>query len=1108
MAISVKSARWVCAVNDQALMRCVGPGAFARGKQYADGGSVLTLVERADGQVLLATVRGSGRSSYQTIVERFDDTLDQPTFAGRCSCPMLDDCKHVAAVILVARRALAAATPRTRWEDVLTPLLNTAGPTESVPDAPGLALEVNVVRRYSMMGAGNDVGNTIELRPLREGKSKPWVRTGATWNEVGMGWGRTSARAAHQSLIGDILTLHRSTSHSYGYGAPQVHLCDLGPGAWPLLRRALLLGMPLIAGSGIEDVRLLDDAARFVLDVSKHADGALTVSPEVRVGDDALKGRSLVLGKPTHGVGVIDDLGCLHLAALTEVPAQALSALVAVGTRVDIPAVDADRFVNLYYPVLARQVTVGSSDDSVSLPEAIPPLLTLDVVYQQGHRTTLTWGFAYGVRPAADDQRPDESLGIRVGLDPAPGDPPRDVAAEQRLLSSLTELDAMPHIQHRSTSGAMHPYPNSLILGLDTATLAGQVLPQLATRDDVLLQIEGEPAEYVEAVDAPTVHLTTVDPEPGQDTSHDWFDLQVTVMIGDEEVPFAPLFAALNFGEEVMLLDSGTWFSLDRPELESLRTLIDEARELGDSQRDGDTVRVNRYQVSLWEELVALGVVREQSQRWTKAISGLLGLAELDPDPASAPVPEGLVATLRPYQHQGYAWLCALWDARLGAVLADDMGLGKTVQTLAMAVRAHERGDLTSPLLVVAPASVVGTWVEEAARFAPGLNVRAITATGTRRALSLADAAAGAQIVVTSYTLFRLEAADYQALTWSALVLDEAQFVKNHRSKTYQAARRLGAPFTVAITGTPLENSLMDLWSMLSLAAPGLFPKPEIFTERYRKPIEMASDKKQLATLRRRVRPFMLRRTKADVAPELPPKQEQVLHVELSPGHRRIYEQHLQRERQRVLGLLADMDQNRVAIFRALTALRQLALDPSLIDQQYAGKAASAKLDALVEQITEMAAEGHRALVFSSFTGYLRLVRDRLDAAGIGYVYLDGRTRNRPTRIASFREGTDPVFLISLKAGGFGLTLTEADYVFVLDPWWNPAAEAQAVDRTHRIGQTKSVMVYRMVSSNTIEDKVVALQERKRDLFARVVDDGEFSSGAITAEDIRGLLGA
>jgi SNF2 family DNA or RNA helicase len=406
----------------------------------------------------------------------------------------------------------------------------------------------------------------------------------------------------------------------------------------------------------------------------------------------------------------------------------------------------------------------------------------------------------------------------------------------------------------------------------------------------------------------------------------------------------------------------------------------------------------------------------------------------------------------------------------------------------------------------VAPTSVVSNWAREAARFAPDLVVRTVEATGRKLGVPLAEAVDGADLVITSYTLLRLGEDDYRALPWSGLVLDEAQFVKNHAAKTYAAARRLPARFKLAITGTPVENNLMDLWSMLSIVAPGLFPSPQRFAEQYRTPIERAGDQEVLAALRRRIRPLMRRRTKEQVAAELPPKQEQVLEVVLDPKHRRVYDTHLQRERRKVLGLVDDLQRNRFTIFRSLTLLRQLALDASLVDEAHAG-VRSSKADAFLEHLQEVVAEGHRALVFSSFTGFLGTVRARLDAHGLPYAYLDGRTRDRQRRIDEFRSGRAPVFLISLKAGGFGLNLTEADYVFVLDPWWNPATEAQAVDRAHRIGQDKTVMVYRLVAAGTIEEKVLALQERKRDLFARVLDDdGGALSGALTADDIRGLF--
>ena len=307
------------------------------------------------------------------------------------------------------------------------------------------------------------------------------------------------------------------------------------------------------------------------------------------------------------------------------------------------------------------------------------------------------------------------------------------------------------------------------------------------------------------------------------------------------------------------------------------------------------------------------------------------------------------------------------------------------------------------------------------------------------------------------------------------------------------------------MTGTPLENSLMDLWSMLSIVAPGLFPQPQRFTEVYRTPIERDGDAERLATLRRRIAPFLRRRTKEQVAAELPPKLEQVLGVELTPAHREVYERHLQRERQKVLGMLDAVDRNRFAIFRSLTLLRQLSLDPSLVDESYVG-IGSAKVDALLENLREVLEGGHRALVFSQFTRFLRLVRDRLDAEGVETVYLDGRTRDRGARIEEFRSGRAPVFLISLKAGGVGLNLTEADYCFLLDPWWNPAVEAQAVDRAHRIGQDKTVMVYRLVSEGTIEEKVMALKARKQDLFTRVMEEDALMSGPLSAADIQELF--
>ena len=544
-------------------------------------------------------------------------------------------------------------------------------------------------------------------------------------------------------------------------------------------------------------------------------------------------------------------------------------------------------------------------------------------------------------------------------------------------------------------------------------------------------------------------------------------------------------------------------------------------------------------------------------------------------------MPEGMWATLRPYQLEGYRWLDFLRQAGLGGVLADDMGLGKTVQVLAAVQRLVEEREKaegqvptdvgtgkdseltdvdalngpegTGPVLVIAPTSVVGSWVEQAERFCPNLRMRAVTRTAAKREETLERIAEGSDVVVTSYTIARLCEEEFIAQDWAWVVCDEAQFVKNRTSATYKAVRRLRAPSTIAITGTPLENSLMDLWALMSIAAPGLLPDPERFGQVYRKPIDRG-DTEALERLRRRMRPFLLRRTKEQVAADLPAKTEQVLAVELGAKHRKAYDQRLARERQRILGLLEeDTAQSRFIALKALTTLRQMALDPALVDGQagdnasrtdspgkkpvrgMTGKAAtapskgqpgpgrrpspSAKVEVLLEHLGPIVSEGHRALIFSQFTRYLSGVREHLEDAGVRTAYMDGGTSNRQEVIDAFRAGGADVFLISLKAGGFGLTLTEADYVFLLDPWWNPQTEEQAVDRTHRIGQDKPVMVYRLVSTDTIEEKVMALKEKKAELFARVVegtDGGEGAAGAagagglspaaLTAAEIRELI--
>jgi superfamily II DNA or RNA helicase len=866
-------------------------------------------------------------------------------------------------------------------------------------------------------------------------------------------------------------------------------LRTVSSGFWSLLDQAAALGLTVITAKPLFGPIRLAKSATVGLDLRATPGGGLELGPRIELGDDELvEPNTGVLGDPAHGLfwtrHGADGNEELHLARLDPMIAPELQRLIVESQRLAVPAADRARFVAEFVPRLQQNVSVVSGDRSVRLPDAVEPTLAVTAEVQPGHHVRLHWTVRYARESGVEAYPVDELPALRSL---------RDSVAEEQLLDALelpyaslpTELDG-PH----------------------AARFVEQVVPQLR-RQNVQVDLLGDVPDYRLATDPPQIQLA-VDRRSG---SADWFDLKVKVAMEGEEVPFDELFVALTRGEDYLITENGVYFSLDRPQFVALRDLIEESKALHDHSRPELTV--NRFETSLWDDLVSLGTEIDQSAQWRRNARALAGVDAMEP----VAVPESLHAVLRPYQLEGYRWLSFLWTHGLGGILADDMGLGKTVQTLALIAHAREiepdglcppagqPPDPPGPFLVVAPTSVVSNWAAEAARFTPGLRVVGLTESTAKRRRPIAEAVADADLVITSYALLRIELDALAELEWSGMILDEAQFVKNHRGKTYQAAKRMDAAFKLAITGTPLENSLMDLWALLSITAPGLFPHADRFGEYYRTPIERRGDTARLEQLRRRIRPLVLRRTKSAVAAELPAKQEQVVEIELHPRHQRLYQTHLQRERQRVLGLIDDLEQNRFTVLRSLTLLRRLSLDPALLDEANASVPA-AKVEVLLADLAEIVGEGHQALVFSQFTTFLTRIRARLDDAGIAYAYLDGRTRNRDRVVQRFREAAASVFLISLKAGGFGLNLSEAGYCFVLDPWWNPASEAQAVDRTHRIGQTKTVMVYRLVAKGTIEEKVMALKARKSELFGSIFDRDDLAATSLTAEEIRDLIGA
>lgn len=961
-----------------------------------------------------------------------------------------------------------------------------------------------------------------------------WARGNLTWSNVAHMRHRLDLDAEQHRWFCQLGAFHRAAGPAVpGADLDWVHLDDFtNPVLWDLLAQARELGVELVGSGAGADVRLAG-RAELDLDVAQEARGVV-VRARLRVdGAPAPVGHAHVIG--THGVYLVDLARPNRLVLAPAARTWTAQQLVLLGAGPEgdreladvlagglvVPPDAAGELVDEHLPALLAGLDVVSADRTVVLPPPAPPTLVVTVRHRPRRTVDLSWRWDGHARSApAPDPRTLLPADVRAALGWS------DATGVVRTVDgTAVEGAAVGGTSVGGTGAPSSALPGPVTLrDEDAAELVTTTLPRLEGLPGVRVETVGTAPDYRRLDGPPVLTVTTYETQ-----KHDWFDLGVSVQVDGRAVPFAPLFAALAGGKRRLLLVDGTYLRLDHPVLAPLAALIAEARDLAEWETGP---RISRHQTSLWSDLVDVADEAVPAPAWQALLADVA-----QGTPRATPLPRGLRATLRPYQREGYHWLTSLWRHRIGGILADDMGLGKTLQCLALVQHAvEERGvdEPRRPFLVVAPTSVVPGWVAEAARFTPGLRVRRLRATEAGGGARVADAAADADVVVTSYALLRLDADAYRDVArgtgWAGLVLDEAQQVKNATSLVHAAARDLEVPFTLAVTGTPMENSLTELHALLALTVPGLFPSARGFVEQYVRPVEgvrtgitagpgggedVGADvarvrTERLARLRRRVRPFLLRRTKELVAADLPAKQEQTLTVELTPAHREVYDRYLQRERAKLFGLIDDLDRQRFIVYRSLTLLRMLALDPALIDAALVdpgrGGGRSAKLDALLEQLEDVVAEGHRALVFSQFTSYLALVGDALRAAGVPFVQLDGSTVRREEVVEEFRTGAAPVFLISLKAGGTGLNLTEADYVFLLDPWWNPASEQQAVDRTHRIGQRRTVMVYRMIAAGTIEEKVVALQARKAALVDAVVDDGDLFASTLTADEVRELL--
>jgi len=581
-----------------------------------------------------------------------------------------------------------------------------------------------------------------------------------------------------------------------------------------------------------------------------------------------------------------------------------------------------------------------------------------------------------------------------------------------------------------------------------------------------------------------------------------WFDVQMSLASGDgEQFSAADIQRLILSGSGTTRLKNGRIALIDTGALEEFNEVLRDCAP----RQDGKGYRFSDVQAGFLDATLRQhpGWQVEASSAWRERAARQSGQTKLACPPLGP-----LEDVLRPYQKQGVAWLQFLRENKFGGILADEMGLGKTLQTLAFISSCHKNQKLSGPVLIVCPTSLVFNWTAEAKKFTPELKVVALQ--GASRLDRLEDIPQS-NLVITSYALIRRDAEQYRDLRFDALVLDEAQHIKNRQTQNALAVKAVRADHRLVLTGTPMENSVLDLWSIFDFLMPGYLGSAADFRERYEQPITRDKDEAAQARLGRRLRPFMLRRLKTEVAKDLPAKIEQVSFCELSEDQREIYQQVLAVSRKEVMNAVGanGLAKSKMVVLNALLRLRQICCDPRLLKLEGAQftDESSGKLARFGELLEEAIDGGHRVLVFSQFVSMLSLLRDKLTAEKLDFCYLDGSTKDRGAVVERFQGNANiPVFLISLKAGGVGLTLTGADTVVHFDPWWNPAVEDQATDRAHRIGQTRVVTSYKLIAEGTVEEKILALQQKKRAIIKATLGGEDSLADNLTWEEIQSLF--
>lgn len=1063
--------------HDDIRLAC-GEGAFERGQAYFESGRVaaVEVVEDTPGLTLLAaeTFGSGGRYYHQNIqiMERLRDV----GIRGECSCPVGRDCKHVVAVCLEFMRRNGdgpelpvavgiQAVPLEAWLGELA--AGDQAPDDDEEEGEFLAFVLNE-RPPSRGVAGNLPALEVQVRVTRRRHNSRGLLKGQAVTLMDLRYGFRFPAGASTEQVAIVATLLAAARDQW-QGHPRID----GELAAQVIDRMVTAGVGYWNEIGPEPLTW-GEPRKLSWQWHERRSGSLALLPDLDP-----PGRLLVTDPPMY----------LDPQTLTIGPAHEDMMLTSAQRRMlrkapELPVAQAEAFSLALlrdYPQLPVPMPVKVATRELTGLKPRPHLRLSGRKFGNAYEHVLLLSFDYGDHTiAALPKLPSavfDAGGELIEL-------MRDGDAEDAAVASLEEIGFAWQTAADGPLPFINTAVNASLAAVRWSRLLDYHLPQFERQG---WRIEFDPGFRL--------RFDHGDWDGEVEDGGDWFSLRFDLDVDGQRVPLAPLVVPLI--EDMFNLPDEDWPEqlpipladhryLNVPTAQ-LRPVLEVLREL--HQRDvpideSGNLRLSRFELATLADLPPDRALRgaRELRVLAEQLRNFDGIAEVEPPP-------GLDAELRPYQRRGLDWLQFLRAYRFNGILADDMGLGKTLQTLAHLLIEKQAGRLTGPALVVAPTSLMGNWRREAARFTPELRVLVLHGSGRHADFEHID---DHDVLLTTYPLLPRDAKELRMRRYHSVILDEAQTVKNPRAKAAQIVRELRCDHRLCLTGTPMENHLGELWALFDFLMPGFLGDMKEFTRHYRTPIEKHGDRDLRDRLARRVQPFLLRRGKQEVASELPPKTEILRTIEFAPAQAQLYESIRVAMDKRVRDAIASqgLARSHITILDALLKLRQTCCDPRLLKLSQAEHVThSAKLELLMDLLPEQLEEGRRVLLFSQFTQMLGLIELELKERGIEYAKLTGQTRDRDAEIDRFRNGDVDLFLISLKAGGVGLNLVEADTVILYDPWWNPAVEAQAADRAHRIGQDKPVFVYKLVIDNSVEEKMLAMQERKRALAEGVYSE-------------------